>query len=131
MKARVAQPRREVRSPISRLLLLSCSCCALPPLSLQACTARRDEFYSAPSQRLLYQITGSFLMNKLAKKGYLYLVYNVHGVGHAVVVYGIVNEPGSETIYAMDPWMGRGYTYDSLPDYKRDSHEFVVGWPLY
>ena len=77
------------------------------------------------------QLTGTFLLNKLAKRGYLYMVYNVFGVGHAVVVYGIVNEPGNETIFAMDPWMGKAYTNDTLADYKRDSHEFVVGWSAY
>ena len=41
------------------------------------------------------------------ERGYLFMVYNVFGVGHAVVVYGIVNEPGNETIFAMDPWMGK------------------------
>ena len=73
------------------------------------------------------QLTGSFLLKKLAKRGYLYMVYNVFGVGHAIVVYGIVNDPGSETVFAMDPWMGTS-TNDTLANYKRDSHEFVVGW---
>ena len=76
------------------------------------------------------QLTGTYLLKKLAKRGYLYMVYNVYGIGHAVVVYGIVNEPGNETIFAMDPWRGR-YTNDTLADYKQDSHEFVVGWPAY
>ncbi len=77
------------------------------------------------------QLTGTFLLKKLAKRGYLYMVYNVFGVGHAVVIYGVVNEPGNETILAMDPWMGRSYTNDTLDDYKVDSHEFVVGWSAY
>ena len=76
------------------------------------------------------QLTTSSLLKKLAK-GHVYMAYNVFGIGHAVTVYGVVDDPSNDLILAMDPWMSRGYTSDTLSDYKRDSHEFFVGWPAY
>ena len=76
------------------------------------------------------QLTTSSLLKKLVK-GHVYMAYNVFGIGHAVAVYGVVDDPSNERILAMDPWMGRGSTSDTLSDYKRDSDEFFVGWPAY
>ena len=76
------------------------------------------------------KLTTSLLLKKLVK-GHVYMAYNVFGIGHAVVVYGVVDDPSNERMFAMDPWMGRGYTSDTLSDYKRDSDEFFIGWPAY
>lgn len=74
------------------------------------------------------QVTGAYLLQKMVKNGYLYFSFNEKGIGHAVVVWGIVREPGGSRLFAMDPWPGNGQTEEKLASYLTRGSEFIIGW---
>jgi hypothetical protein len=79
----------------------------------------------------LKKLTGKFLMDRLVKSGYLYMAFYYYNLpGHAVVVYGMVNdsESGNELILAMDPLDTSAYTNYALEDYKVGAKQFFVAW---
>jgi hypothetical protein len=76
-------------------------------------------------------LSSDYLVGKLKKKGYIYLVWNPLGsVAHSQVVFGVDSD--SDFIAYMDPWQGEGSNGQYLSDYYwEDTVEFVVGYPSF
>ena len=75
------------------------------------------------------RLTAQYLLERLKKKGYVYLVWNPPGtMAHVQVIWGV--NTNYESIAYMDPWHGEGYNSQSMDAYYDwGSAEFVVGYP--
>lgn len=74
------------------------------------------------------RLTVDYLLGRLKKKGYLYLVWNPGGdVAHCQVIWGV--NPDFGALAYMDPWKGEGYNLRPVQEYYYDAAEFVVGYP--
>jgi hypothetical protein len=79
------------------------------------------------------KLTGAFLYQKLRFKGHPYLIFSVGApgstIGHACVVYKIINPHGTNCVVSMmDPWKGLG-KIDRPMSELQGANEAVVGWP--
>lgn len=100
----------------------------VPKGALALCTAYKMNGKAFPKNKLK-SLTGKFLMDRLVKRGYLWMAFDYYNLpGHVVVVYGMVNEPGREVVMAMDPLDPKAFTNYPLADYKDGARQFFVAW---
>lgn len=67
------------------------------------------------------RLTADFWGERL-ERGYIYLWYARHGVGHCGVVYGVTRS----VVRLMDPWQGRGLREEKI-DFFHSCQNALVG----